>query len=272
MPKGEFQNRDRDEVPGLGNIPLAGSLGELPTDLAEERGDLAAYSISGQGSQHPDMQRAGNNMRAERITGLGSPALDYTVRSIYDSRPTSANDFNLWFEGEDTETPYDISIFERCFKVPLGYVAVLREVKFLVAPVLSITGNFDGTARILIDGTVRDPIDVVEATFVSPIAIPWRDGGTIETFLIADEGQFIGATVALVDQTFDQDNRILQVGFYGNFLLKTGRPAMFEPANLAGRAKSAITSSVKDIGPSGADLMVKRRRRKPFANVPILRK
>lgn len=272
MPKGELQNRDRDEVPGLGDIPLSGALGELPPDIANERGDLDTYNTKALGTRFPDMLSAAISRAESKETGLGSPLLDYTVRSIFDSRPTSGFDFNLWFQGEDTETPYTISIFNRCFQVPAGYVAVLRQVKMLVAEPVTQTLNYDGTAKVLIDGTVRDSIDVNTPVFVEQQPILFNSDEPIDTFLIADEGQFIGVDLTLSDWSYDNTTfAILQVGFHGNLLLKTGRPAMFEIANIAGRAKTAVTSKPGEVL-SGSELVQKRRRRKPFAHVPILRK
>lgn len=91
----------------------------------------------------------------------------------------------------------------------------------------------------------------------------------MHTFLIADELQFLGVSLVITNGLVPTTDNIA-VGFHGNFLLKTGRPAMFEVANLAGKAKTAVTSSPREIA-SGSELVAKRRRRKPFAYVPILR-
>lgn len=97
MPKGEFENRDRDEGPDLSGIPLAGGLGELPEDLANERGDLDTYATRAAGNMSPDMVSASRGKMDAGETGLGSPKIDYGVRSVYDSRPVNTREFNLWF-------------------------------------------------------------------------------------------------------------------------------------------------------------------------------
>lgn len=280
MPKGDFENRDRDEIGGsLGNIPLAGFLGELPEDLSNERGDLAGYALKASGNQSPDMQRAAIGRAAERLTGLGSPTMDYTVRSVYDSRPPSGKDFNLWFT---TTTPAcgveDFSGFAQAWQVPNGYVAVIRRVKILLDPTASVGLPFHGTLRILINGASNDPdIMVVGSGNANSVpsqltGIPFRDGDDgVETFVIADQNQMVG-----VDFPIYSPGTGVQpfVGFYGNFLLKTGRPAMFEPSNLAGVTRGAVTASPGDLGTiqSGEDVIARTRKRIPFPHVPLLRK
>lgn len=273
MPKGEFQNRDRDETPGLGDIPLAGSLGELPPDIADERHDLDTYNTKSLGTRFPDMQSAQIARIEEKQTGIGSPLLDYTVRSIYDSRPTSGFDFNLWFTFGDSEIPLGLPGFIRTWAVPQGYVAVIRDYTIL-APAGSSISTWDGLSKLLIDGTARDPIDVriSNSNDVAQVnGTPYRVGEKIDTFIIADENSFVGLDVTFDDGSVNLTTANFAIGFHGNFLLKTGRPAMFEVANLAGKAKTAVTSSPREIA-SGSELVQKRRRRKPFANVPILRR
>lgn len=279
MPKGEFENRDRDESSGLAGIPLSGSLGELPEDLSNERRDLDSYALRAAENMSPDMARASQGRIAEQKTGLGSPAMDYNVRSVYDSRPPSGKDFNLWFY---TSTPAcgteDFSGFARCWQVPSGYVAVVRRIKILLDPTTSVGFPYHGTLRVLVNGASLDPESMVvgqgnaNSVPVQLNGIPFRDGDDgCETFVVADEFQFVG-----VDFPTYSPGSLIQpyVGFYGNFLLKTGRPAMFEPANFAGRALTAVTSSAADLGniASGSDVVARKRHKVPFPNVPILRK
>lgn len=296
--KGEIQNRDRDEGSDLAGIPLAGSLGELPEDLANERGDLDNYSVNVGANTSPDMARAADGRRDERNTSLGSPTMDYTVRSVYDSRPPSAKDFNQWFTSQSNNPNHvvnDFSGLRNCFYVPAGWVAVLRRVSFRCDPTTEMTrtlqGNnaagawYDAQLQVLINGSNRDPevflagsgtATSIPAPFTG---VPVRDGDDLEVFLIADEGQSIG--VLLTDWLVPDGGANvagqphINVGFYGNLILKTGRPAMFEPSNLANVTRSGPTTSASDLGEirSGSEVIArKRRQRVPFANVPILRK
>lgn len=269
MPKGEFQNRDRDETPGLGNIPLAGSLGELPPDLATERGDLQAYDVKSFGSDFPDMRHASINARDARETGIGSPLLDFTVRSTFDSRPTSARDFNEWFQ---VEAPVTANPFQRSYIIPAGYVGVLREVRFLFSNIV-YTQPYLVAARLCLNGAVVSPEQGVDAPSGALLqnGIGVESGTVVKTFLIADENQTFG--VLFDNSIFAFPNVISSVGFYGNLLLKTGVPAMFQIANFAGRTKSAVTSSIEQIEgrPTHSGVTLRRRRKNIFPNVPILR-
>lgn len=277
MPKGEFENRDRDESSDLSGIPLAGGLGELPEDLATERGDLDNYALRAAANVAPDMVSAQRSRIDAGETGLGSPKIDYSVRSIFDSRPVNSREFNLWFFGEIApETEFDIEVFRKCFFVPQGYVCVLREAIIVQAPQLTIP-LVDGFASIMIDGAIVDPPDVevgpdFNNTGISQDAIAFQSNEPIPTFILADEGQAVGLDIEFFDDTFVPSNENVEVGFRGHFLLKTGVPAQFQAANEAGRAKAAVTSNRNDLALSaGQGVALRGRRRVPFPNVPILR-
>jgi hypothetical protein len=281
MPKnGEFENRDRDEATDLSGVPLAG-MGELPEDLSDERGDLNTYQLRAAEQMAPDMASAQRGRLDAAETGVGSPKIDYSVRSIFDSRPINSREFNLWFTAEGNDaTPVDITVFRKCFFVPSGYVAVLRGVTVLVGPAITPPfTNYDGLLRIAVGGSVVDPPDVevgpevgAPGTLLTQLEIPFQTNQEVETFVIADESETVGVFLNIGGESAEADN--LQVGFRGAFLLKTGVPAQFQAANEAGRARVAVTSSAADLSniASGEGVVAKRRRRVPFANVPILRK
>lgn len=295
MPKGEFENRDRDEATGLSGIPLAG-IGELPEDLADERGDRRTYNLDTSAADQPDLARAADARESAGRTGLGSPVLDYTVRSVYDSRPNSSRDFNQWYTSASSNPNHlenNFAGLRQCFFVPQGYVAVVRKLSFRMDPTTDMgspNGDnargawYDALVRLLVNGATVDP-EVFESgpqggasVPVRFAGIPMRDGDDVETWAIADEGFSIGVQISGFQTGTGQtvaNQPHINVGFYGNLLLKTGRPAMFEPANLAGRVPSAVTASARDLSgiPSGDNLVARQRRKNiPFANVPLLRK
>jgi hypothetical protein len=280
MPKGEFQNRDRDESNDTG-IPLLGDeLGELSEELADERGDLDTYSTHLGPPSHPDMQISAQDRSDAARTGLGSPTLDFTVRSIFDSRPTQAKEFNLWFgvSWPCSSDFADNTALNQCFFVPAGYVACLRRVELVAeADPLSML-PYEGYLEVMADNAVRDPIDVppgpVASNGSSADQVPgimFTLPARVDTFVLIDEKLSVGARLTFAAASLQRPN--LRVGFHGTFLLKTGVPAMFQAANEAGRARTAVTSSAADIGniASGSDLVVRKRRRIPFAHVPLLR-
>src|SRR6185436_19569151 len=69
---------------------------------------------------------------------LGTPAIDYDVRSVFDVRPVNAFDFTF----SQTAQPYDLGeqggkwLFT--FEVPVGFVAVVRWYQFFS---VSATGS-----------------------------------------------------------------------------------------------------------------------------------
>lgn len=278
--KGDLQNRDRDEASDLSGIPLAG-LGELSEEIADERGDLDTYHTLPAENTKPDQMRAQIARQQAKDTGLGSPVLDYTVRSVYDSRPVSGRDFNLWFKTTGDGCGNDTYLgLRNCFYVPTGYVAVIRKVQLLFPDTASIQ-EYSALVQIQVNSATVDPELVTvggavgQSTPSQLVGIPVRDPGEIETFIIADERQLVGVLLTDVTDFSAMTNQFIYVGFHGNFLLKTGVPASLQIANIGRRAQSAETSSAADInsiGPSGADLVVRRRRKLPFRDVPILRK
>lgn len=259
-PRGEFENRDRDE-----------GTGDLPETLGLERVELFDPG-SARTSVPTDMRQNADRRASADSAPLGTPGIDYDVRSIYDSRPVNAKDFNLWFEFGIQEAALDLITFRRCFAVPFGYVAVVREVTFLFEPVEVVDGTYDGTARILVDGNNVDPMVVKVVPFsagltnvVQTAGILWQSGQPIKTFTLADQEQFIGVDVELAnDQEALQDT--FQVGFYGQFLQRTNVPTQFQAANKAGSAPPKITLPPQTRGGMPRPL----RSRQPFPDVPLM--
>lgn len=269
MPRGELENRDRDE-----------GVGDLPEDLGLERRELFGDVPLRRGVP-TDMRSNAGRRAAANEAPLGTPPLDFDVRSIYDSRPVNTRDFNLWFHGTlggGHGVTFDFNVFNRCFEVPPGFVAVVREITFLWDPVTVLTHPYDGTYKALIDGNTFDPMDVVvgpdigsgPSSVVADLTIPWRSGEPTKTFMIADQGQFVGVQVAIAETLpfpFTEPTRF-HVGFYGNFLQKTNVPANFQIANRAGVRGPPVT-----LPPQMGELLPKpRRQRVPFPQVPILKK
>lgn len=278
--KGEFESRDRDESTDLSGIPLAG-LGELPEELSDERGDLRTYQTGYGGAGAADMVGAEVSRVDASGTGLGTPKIDFDVRSIYDSRPINSQEFNLWFTLDVTaEPPATISpvVLKRTFQVPQGRVCVLQEVTIYCPNMTPINAVFDGAVGITVDDAIVDPPDIetgpdtLDTTIVQENII-FRDGTPIRTFVIADQGQFVGLILELLAEgVVELTTFNVAVGFRGQFLQKTGCTSNFQIANPAGRAQSAVTSSAADLRgpPDSSGMVVKRRRKVPFGNVPIV--
>lgn len=280
MPKGEIQNRDRDEAEDLSGIPLAG-FGELPEDLSDERGDLDTYGLKPAEQLLPDMASAQVSRADADLTGVGSPRIDYSVRSTFDTRPINAREFNLWFTADTASEPppaLTIDVFRSCFFVPDGYVALVRGVTVLLSPPITPEfNNYDGLLAVAVNGARVDPPDVPIGpvngnSVLSQTDTPFQTNQEILTHVLADQNSTVGLFLDVGSAAFDSAN--LQVGFRGVLLLKTGVPAQFQAANEAGRARAAVTASASDLKniASSEGLIANKRRKVPFANVPILRK
>jgi hypothetical protein len=178
----------------------------------------------------PDVAGDVASLRALAIAPHGEPPADYTVRSIFDSRPLQGYDFNIIcptdeFNGDE--------VFS--FTVPSGVVAVVREFKHFFTNPSATNKNPSGTlVSFQKNGAniqYNHDIPVGADTIANPVKL----------FFVADEFDVVSARlVGAVNGT-----HIAYVWFYGNFLLKTGRPATFEIANKAGEGK---TSTIKQTG------------------------
>jgi hypothetical protein len=187
--KDEFVNRDPPQLPADGSMPGA------------------------------DVQQASEARTAQERVPLGTPSADYTVRSVYDSRPVSAGDFNVAVFSQGCSSPGP-----GFFTVPQGYVAVLREVLTWQEPILSYATR----AEVLVS-LQANKVDVA-----NNIAIPVGNGTDlpIKCFIIADENQSVGVRW---ESATAPTNTFFWAHLYGNLLLKSGRPAQFEIANYAGQ-------------------------------------
>jgi hypothetical protein len=169
----------------------------------------------------PDMVIGSAAREDMESTPLGAPVAECSVRSVYDSRPVHGYDFNVPC-AEVVSCTGELAACE--FQVPQGYVAVVRQISTFVEPQPVLAHLSDISIDVRVNGS----------------AIPYNVGlpvgvatdSPIETFFIADEYQtiqvvFSGAPTTVVANKFT-------AWLYGNLLIKTGRPAIFEIANCGG--------------------------------------
>lgn len=278
MAKGELQNRDAEEL-GVATLP---GLGELSEGIAEERGDLDGYHTLRADSDGvpPDMQIQAADREQIAQTGIGSPNVDYGVRSTYDSRPLNGRDFNLWFTWDllDELAENEPRVLQQIWQVPKGLVAVIRSFTILQLPGTSMGDLFDGTVGLLIDKAQVDPPSVrLGPVFLenalSAEMIPYYSGQPIQTFHVADENKFVGLRWSpqnLPEPVGVAQGAYTRFGFYGQFLPKTGVPAAMQVCNKTGAAFTADTV-MPPAGPSGADMVLKRRRKyDPYSCIPLV--
>lgn len=189
---------------------------QLPANLDQSR----LYGLSEKSRQ------------ALNTTPLGTPPDCYDVRSVYDSRPVNATDFNIIgsfnFVGEGAET----TIIE--MEVPEGYIGVLRQVHVWFEPVYG-QNRSDVSASFTLNGA---DVPYNQDLFVG------GDTDDLETFILGNEFNRMGLRVTLNDGLLPDDDFMCYVRFYGNFLLKSNRPLPAEIANPSMDARCATAPTV----------------------------
>ena len=171
--------------------------------------------VVGEGRAYSDFNR----------TPAGEPDLKFDVRSIFDSRPVNAYDFNIsgqfTYAGNDTPETFVV------FTVPEGYVAIVRDWyhEFFPTPVIGSNRDILMTPQVA-RADVQNNIDVpIGSVAQKPF---------LELFFLADEFQEVGFRInsPLVIPTTEGTN--LSVRLHGTFLLKRNIPYQFEVANPCG--------------------------------------
>lgn len=184
-----------------------------------------------------DMRQGQRARVAQAAAPLGTPPADYTVRSVYDSRPISGQDFNIVLDLVQPETDPTGSY---AFSVPQGYVGVLREVNIVV-----VTEVPDADA--LVDVLISLQQNGADVPYNTDIPVGLGTSFPIKCFVLADEFQTLGVRLASLT---GNPNEFLAY-CYGNFLLKTGRPYPFEIGNYAGRANVTQPGMAEASSPAG---------------------
>lgn len=166
-----------------------------------------------------------------KLTPLGAPPTDVDVRSVYDVRPINAWDFNIVASAEAVGGAGEVS-----FSVPEGLVAILRNFDIWFEPNPATAFKSENRWTLQLNG----------GDFPYNISIPFGTAVDRETvFMIADEFNVVGLSVTLLAET----SVTLFARFYGNLLLKSGRPASLEIGNPV-FSRSAATSTVNRFRPS----------------------
>lgn len=204
-------------------------------EFEEERGDPEADI-----GEHPPFPIGvfSEQTPGERFVP-GSPRAEVITFTTFDARPLNAGDFRV-FGGSlitaiDGFTP-QVGFFN--FQVPQGRVAILRGFDYSFDPIFNLTfvDEFKNFYLARVFAGARTDVDLFTAQItntgtVQPGYSDLRLGQRCAmqpTYVIADEGLFISLVVQqLTPQTFLHTQ--FNVRFYGNLLLKTGRPDSFEP-------------------------------------------
>lgn len=190
--------------------------GELESNQRQLPADRRARGASG---------KALNKARDDASrTPLGQPPKPVDVRSVYDTRPVNAFDFNIPATAATASTDSQASLF---FQVPEGFICVLR--------------NFDIWFEPTPIGLERSAflwsLQLNGGDYPYNIGVPFGIAIDRETvFMIANEFNTVGLRIAANGGSFPIG--AVKCRFYGNFLLKSGLPPNLEIGNLV--PKSAV--------------------------------
>lgn len=206
----EFEDRQNDGI------------GELPTDISRERGDLDPYLLKQQHEARLDVLYQQRIRDAEIETGTAPYGGDSIAH--YDSRPINAKDWD--FTGLDTYVDNGAvgdTLNTTTFTVPAGFIGVIRGWRYQMIPTISIAIDAF-LVSLLIDG--QAPINYFQLFKGQAIA------DFIPTFLLVRSGGTVGlgflATAAIGT---GGETRTLHSEFVGNLLQDTGAPLEQEISN-----------------------------------------
>lgn len=185
----------------------------------------------------PDLRALASDMASVGVKSLeasrapiGEPPLDYSVRSVYDSRPVNATDFNRYATGLFGD-PHTGTVGVVTFPaVPEGYIFVIREFFVWVetTPILSNRSDIQMTPQ----------VNGADDVFTRDVPVGAGNDTPIKCFLIVNEFLTYGVKFTI---NVALGNSLFNVWAYGNVLVKSGRPPQFEIANpgLTGNLPSA---------------------------------
>lgn len=168
--------------------------------------------------------KAWSKARADQEkTPLGAPPKPVDVRSVYDTRPINAFDFNI-SDSATTEASVTTQVI-LSFQVPEGFVCVLRNFDVWFEPNPVILNKSEILWSLQLNG----------GDFPYNLSIPMGIAVDRETcFMIANEFNTVGVRItgAVPGASQPFATGFAFARFYGNFLLKSGLPASLEIGNL----------------------------------------
>lgn len=151
-------------------------------EWSSERGDVQAPPDSS-GINAGDLSNADTAVAEMQRTPLGEPKTEYDVRSIYDSRPVNAYDFNFSQVVNSTFGTLGTS-FLITFQTPTGYRAVPKEWDVQLSP--PYTGNVPATTQLFLQ---QGGLDLLNN---GPIEIGMGTFFPIKSFFICEEQTTFG--------------------------------------------------------------------------------
>jgi len=188
-------------------------------------------------SSASDITSQGGKVADMAATPPGEPPVDYDVRSVYDSRPVNARDFNFSLSQLGTVSGSGAIVFpEFDFVSAIGWRFVVLEWDIIFSPSLGTIGGsvYQNTVvNLLGGGGVADP-------FNSNIVIGPNGTGEepIKTFMLVEENTRFGLTLVNTDTTLTiAATAEAIVTVHGNALPVTDVQLPYQIANPVGRGK-----------------------------------
>lgn len=201
-------------------------LGELPADLGH-RAFLPGVSTTAPSAAPASAARPQTAARRP-LRATADPTVP-GVTSVYDTRPIASRDFFIP-RHNDIGGPGTFSI--GAFRVPIGYVAVLRGVTYWLSPMPVAGTRLDYQLTLQTGGDLIGGGQLQSMTPGAPVFdyanIPVGVGidSMIPMHVIIDQGRTIGLSLRVFTALIGPFSA--GVEFYGQFLLYTGQPTAWE--------------------------------------------
>lgn len=180
-------------------------------------------------------RRGGRSAAALGSAPQGSPRVDFSVRSIFDARPLFSQEFLRGIYATPELINATNARFTASFKVPPGYVGILRSATISLAPIAGadIPQEPTTTGEFIRNGTPAASPEVGVGSAVFPAFGQFfllNNQESYPTFTMGDENDTLGINLYLYD-TADPTSYVVLVNFAGQFLKKTGTYYQYEIAN-----------------------------------------
>lgn len=221
----------QDEQDGRG-------LGQLPPDLFEQ---VERAYVSPADSAVAQGVGAG-------FTGKGMPGYNLDVRSVFDSRPVNAKDFDFSVSVYAySDLLSDTSLYSFTFTVPADKIMILREFRYLpISEEKGYTNDFPVTYPMVptnlpfgrmvcigINLTVNDTIVYTPSEFTNGSEDILNVAGKAKIFVLAAPNSKIKLDISYMPQIQDGyiEPSYVIMGFRGNLLLDKGLPLPYTVAS-----------------------------------------
>ena len=179
-------------------------------EFAEQRGDWqtnASLDLPG-----ADLLQDDASVSAMQSAPLTTPSVDFEVRSVYDSRPINAYDFNFSGASEFNAPsfPGTVATWQITFTVPTGYRAVPREwdVFFDDPPDIKASDNVVSLQQNGANIPNNGPIIVGSGTGARPI----------KSFFVCEENTTFGIQGAVTLGINSTQSSTISVNVHGNLI------------------------------------------------------